>query len=371
MSQWNVYVGAYTKEFAAEVQRISQTANIFWKGKYPGFEATPSEGIERLIFDDATGEIRHLGNAASGVVNPQYVTLHPTKPVLYAAEWDRPGKLTSYQIAADGTLERRASIETHGDHAVAVCVHPSGKAAYVAHWGDGSVTVCTLDDAGHPITAERIARKEPIDNVESHLHQVVVSPSGSCLIWTDLGFDEISTIEVDADGRVNPDSLVRIPFPAHSSPRHVEFHPSGKTVYVNGEHDSKVYVLDAEDGLPTRIRASLRCPPPEHEGTNSCSELSLHPDAHALYVGNRGADCVTVFTVGANGDLSIAGYQPSLGRSPRAVRVEPSGKFLVVGNRNTNGVVVFKIGPDHLLETVGSPAEVPAPSSIVFVPVGT
>ena len=117
MSLWNVYVGAFTKEFADEVQRINQTANIFWKGTYPRFTATPSEGIERLTFDDATGAIRHLGNAAGDLVNPAYLALHPSKPILYAAEWSRQGRLTAFAIRGDGTLERQSAIDTLGEFA--------------------------------------------------------------------------------------------------------------------------------------------------------------------------------------------------------------------------------------------------------------
>jgi 6-phosphogluconolactonase len=197
---------------------------------------------------------------------------------------------------------------------------------------------------------------------------VRVSPGGNCLISTDLGLDEITTFEVDAEGAVSLESVARLAFPAHSSPRHIEFHPSGKTVYVNGEHDSMVHVLDAEDGLPKQIRASHSSRPPGYDGVNSCSELHLHPDGHTLYVGNRGSDYVAVFAVDDGGDLTIAGHQPALGRSPRAVRLDPTGRYLVVGNRNTSGVIAFQVGEDPLLAPVGEPIEVPSPSSLVFVP---
>jgi len=368
MSLWNVYVGAFTKEFAEEVQKLNQSTNIFWKGKYPGFTATPSEGIERLVFDDVTGTVRHAGTAAGDLVTPQYLTLHPTLPVLYAVEFSRPGRLTTFAIRPDGELERRCSIETAGALPVAVGIHPSGRTAYVAHWGDGSLAACPIDDEGNPVSAERIHRSEQRDGHDSHLHEVRVTPDGTGLIATDLGLDEITTYRLDPDGVVSATSRGRIGFPARSAPRHMEFHPSGTAVYVDGEHDSRVYVLDAQDGLPTRIRRSRSSRPPAYEGRNSCSELHLHPDGHTLYVGNRGADCVTVFSVDGSGSLEVVGHQPSLGRSPRAVRLDPTGRFLLVGNRNTGGVAVFGVGQNPYLTPVGQPVDVPAPSSFVFVP---
>ena len=76
---------------------------------------------------------------------------------------------------------------------------------------------------------------------------------------------------------------------------------------------------------------------------------------------------MAVFAVDDGGDLTIAGHQTSLGRSPRAIRLDPTGKYLLVGNRNTSGVVAFRVGQDPLLAPVAEPAEVPSPSSIVFV----
>jgi len=162
--------------------------------------------------------------------------------------------------------------------------------------------------------------------------------------------------------------MARLAFPAHSSPRHVEFHPSGKTVYVNGEHDSMVHVLDAEDGPAEADQGQPLLPATGYDGVNSCSELHLHPDGHTLYVGNRGSDYVAVFAVDDGGDLAIAGHQPALGRSPRAVRLDPTGRYLVVGNRNTSEVIAFQVGEDPPARAVGEPIEVPSPSSLVFVP---
>jgi 6-phosphogluconolactonase len=130
-------------------------------------------------------------------------------------------------------------------------------------------------------------------------------------------------------------------------------------------------VLDAVDGVPKRIRTSHSARPPAHEGRNSCSELQLHPAGHTLYVGNRGADCVAVFSVDGTGDLGLMAFQASRGRSPRAVRRDPSGRYLMVGNRNTGTVAVFQIGQSPPLVPVGEPVAVPAPSSFAFVPADT
>ena len=74
MSLWHVYVGTLTE-------------SLWW------VTGTPSQGIERLVFNDEDGTIRWIETIPE-VSNPQYLELHPKLPILYAAEFAHPGMLT-------------------------------------------------------------------------------------------------------------------------------------------------------------------------------------------------------------------------------------------------------------------------------------
>ena len=87
MAVWNVYVGTFTAEF----QWLTGPA---------------SKGIDRFSFDDASGSLRYL-ETAIGVVSPQYLALHRRLPVLYAAEFAVPGRLTTFAIGPQGSLRTR------------------------------------------------------------------------------------------------------------------------------------------------------------------------------------------------------------------------------------------------------------------------
>jgi 6-phosphogluconolactonase len=160
--------------------------------------------------------------------------------------------------------------------------------------------------------------------------------------------------------------IVRIEFPPESAPRHIAFHPSGRVVYVLGERDSRLHVLKAEHGVPSRILGSYLTMPPGYRGRNTPSELDLHPDGATVYVGNRGSDCVTIVSLDEEGGVEIRDHQPTLGRGPRPVRVDPTGGYLLVGNVDSGDVVAFQINDDRSPTPRGRPVDVPSPSSFVF-----
>ena len=351
MAVSNVYVGTFTAEF----QWLTGPAG---------------NGIDRFSFDDATGSLRYV-ETTTGVVSPQYLAAHHRLAVVYAAEFAVPGRLTAFAIAADGSLQRWSTTPSLGDMAVAVSVHPGARHAYVANWGSGTLAAVTLEPDGTLARADPIAQPEfPVKSQRTaHPHQIRPTSSGNSVLVAYAGLDQLTAYSADAAGALSAMPVVRIGFPPESAPRHIEFHPSGKFVYVVGERDSRLYVLEIEDGRPARIRESYATVPAGYSGRNNPSEIRLHPDGRTLYVGNRGSDCVTIFRLDpSGGSIEAADHQPSLGRGPRAVTIDPAGRYLLVGNADSGDLVVFQIGDKGGLRPAGPPAASASPSSIVFAP---
>ena len=173
MTRWNVYAGTFTKEFAEEIYRLKTSGTNWWRGNVKSAADIPpvdtgaaywpaggklARGIERFQFDDESGALRHLETIAGDVRNPQYLAVHPALPVLYASEYARPGRLLTFGIAEDGRLEQRFATDSRGVLAVAVSIHPNGRVAYVAHWGDGTLSACWLDGDGCPAEVEAMVQ---------------------------------------------------------------------------------------------------------------------------------------------------------------------------------------------------------------------
>lgn len=366
MTLWDVYVGTFTHELAAEIDALSKSSEKVYN---PPVKALPSDGIEHLRFNDADGSLWAMGEVTGDVLSPQYLDVHPTLPVVYAAEFSPRALISSFAVGPAGVLRRTSREASSGDMAVSVGVHPSGSYAYLAHWGDGAVTAHPLAADGSIAGCEVVVPGEPKnpDAFQLRHHQVRVAPSGSGIVVTDVGRNEITAYRADAEGRLDPVPAAHIRFPAGAAPRHVEFHPSSEYVYVDGEVDSHLYVLSAKDWIPIEILSRHSTLPAGFEGHSRASELALHPDGRTLFVGNRGADLVSTFALGKSGEVELVSTVPSGGESPRAVRVDPSGRFLLVANKESDAVVVFGIDDQRRLQLVGPPAQARSPSSLVFV----
>jgi 6-phosphogluconolactonase (cycloisomerase 2 family) len=169
-----------------------------------------------------------------------------------------------------------------------------------------------------------------------------------------------------ADGSLSGDDPVRIGFPAGSAPRHMACHPSGRYIYVVGEADSNLYVLEAEDGLPVRVVGTYSVKPTDFGGDNKTSDIALHPNGRVLYIGNRGSDCVTMCAVDDAGRVEILGYEKTLGQGPSALGVAPGGRHLLVGNTYSGNLAVFGIDEFGRLHPDAVPVTARAPRCLLF-----
>jgi 6-phosphogluconolactonase len=390
MSRWQVYAGTFTKHFAQEVERLRASSNVWWAnkgeqgargepagptpkrapfegGRYPaGGEL--ADGLEVFEFDDTTGTLSYGDAFTTDIVNPQYLALHPKLPVLYASEMSRPGRLSAFAIGPDCALDRQFTVGTGADLAIAVSVHPSGNVAYVAHYSDGTLAALRLGADGSVMSVEPVVRGQAPagDQRFSRHHQSHFTVGGNGLLVTDIGLEELTVYRVRADGSLSAGAPVRIGFPAGSAPRHMACHPSGRYVYVVGEADSKLYVLEADDGLPVGIVRSYLTKPPDFSGGNKTSDILLHPNGRILYVGNRGSDCVTICAVDDAGGVEILGFHPSLGEGPSSLAVDPSGQHLLVGNAYSGNIAVFRIDESGRLHSDAVPITARAPRCLLF-----
>ena len=97
----------------------------------------------------------------------------------------------------------------------------------------------------------------------------------------------------------------------------------------------------------------------------STAEIAVHPDGRFVYESNRRDDSIAVFSVGADGALTLVEHEPTRGELPRNFALDPTGRWLIAGNQGSNTLAVFSIdqttgalSPVGPLVTVGSPVNV-------------
>lgn len=85
--------------------------------------------------------------------------------------------------------------------------------------------------------------------------------------------------------------------------------------------------------------------------------IDVDPTSRFLYVPNRGADSVSVFSIAASGALTEISGSPfnTAGSDAFAVKLHANSQFLYVANRSSDDITVFSIGPSGALTPVETP----------------
>ena len=372
-----MYVGTFTPETK------SSTGELM---------GAPAEGIGVFDFNASTGDIQHI-ETIRDLLSPSWLTFHPHLPVLYAAErrFDvnkpSPGAISSFAIdQATGHLTLTARVESEGASPPFVSVHPSGRHAYTVHFVSGHVVGFPLDANGSIKPADTVIQHKltraapPGGHIHHHLesphpHMIRPAPNGSYVTVSDVGLDAILTYPTDpVDGKLSSVPSYRMEPAYGTGPRHHARHPNGRFLFACGEVNSTMCIFTLDDkvgclgflgALPTVPQDYV--PGPEHVGPG---EIVVHPNGRAIYVSNRGHDSIAVYSFDeTSGSAKFLGTQESLGVTPRAFSVDPTGKYLFAANQTPGSLVRFRINPEtYWPEFDGLIYETPTPVCVVFRP---
>jgi 6-phosphogluconolactonase len=95
----------------------------------------------------------------------------------------------------------------------------------------------------------------------------------------------------------------------------------------------------------------------------------ITPNGRFLYGTNRGHDSIAAYRLGADGQSTLIGIEPSLGKGPQNLAITPGGEWLLCANMPGHNVAVFRIDAETgALTAVGSPIFLPSPSCIKLLP---
>ena len=363
-----MYVGTYTRR-EAHVQ-----------GK--------SAGIQVCKFNKATGEITYLG-VATGVTNPSFLALHPSGRFLYSVsemneriEGRPAGAIAAFSIdPTSGELTALNMQPSGGSGPCHVIVDATGQYVLAANYASGGVVVIPIQADGSLGPSTDYVQHEgssinPQRQQEPHAHSINLDGSNKYALVPDLGIDKVVIYEFDvASGTLKPNSAQ--PWARTKSgagPRHLDFHPNQRFVYVGNELDSTVIVFefDASKGTLKEIQTLSTLPDGYDESGAEKSwvaDVHVHPNGKTVYVSNRGHDSIAIFDIDQDsGELTSTGYTSTQGKYPRNFAVDPEGNFLVAANQNSDDIYVYSIQSKGggLTETEFK-IEIPTPVCVKFL----
>lgn len=349
----------------------------FYIGTYTGGS---SRGIYQAHLNEDSGAISEPKLVAE-LDNPAFLTLHPSEPLLFAcSEIRRDGKregarLVAYRIAGDASLRMLNSQPTQGSGPCYVSTDSSGRVALIAHYASGSVITMPIASDGtlspvsqlnqHAGSGPHAGRQEG-----PHAHCIVPDPSNRYACAVDLGVDRVLVYGLDCTAaRMDSAPTSVYQAPAGSGPRHLTFHPDGRTAFLIHELGNTLSALawDADSGNFTELHTASTLPA-EFAGESITAEVLVHPSGRFVYGSNRGHDSLVAYAYDTSSRrLECLQHIPCGGKTPRNFRIDPRGQFLLAANQDSDSIVVFRIdSTSGRLTATGHSISVGNPSCIKF-----
>ncbi|HEV3004545.1 MAG TPA: lactonase family protein [Pirellulales bacterium] len=347
------------------------------------YSSAASEGIYLLNLDLASGELKKAG-ATSGVQNPSFLAIHPSRRFLYAVcevsevDGKKGGGVSALAIDAKTggltLLNQQSSVGSGPCHLV---VDKTGKNVLVANYGGGSCCVLPIGDDGKLSEASSFVQHKgtSVDKGRQeapHAHSINLDAASRFAFCADLGLDQVLVYRFDAaKGLLTPNDPPFAAVAPGSGPRHFAFHPNGKYAYVINEMKLTVtaFAYDAQKGVLKELQTISTVPAGIKTEGFSTAEVQVHPSGKFLYGSNRGHDSIAMFSIDqATGKLTALGQQPTEGKTPRNFGIDPSGAYLLAENQDSGTIVVFSIDPTTgKLSPTGHTMEVPSPVCAKFM----
>jgi 6-phosphogluconolactonase (cycloisomerase 2 family) len=372
---------------ATGVQAASADSYQLLVGSYT---AGQSQGIYRLNFDAATGQLDARALQVVNSENPSWLTLSRDQRHLFVVNENGPGqadpvgRVSSYaidprtrelslinQVLSLGNEPTHSSLSADASHLLvsnySVAEDPGGTLAVLPLGTDGKLQ-SVVQMSSHPAS-----RVNPQRQMSAHVHSTVSSPDGRYVFSNDLGADRIFVYRFDP--KANPDlpltaaKPASVQLPAGSGPRHLLFSAEGKHAWLTLEMSAQVAVFEYRDGQLEQTQiVDLAAGQPVSD--KAAAALHASADGKFLYVSNRGtANQLLVFAIDpATGHLKELQRRSVEGDHPREFSLDPSGKFLLIANQKSNQIVVVERDANTgLLGKTVQKLPMDAPSDLKFL----
>jgi 6-phosphogluconolactonase (cycloisomerase 2 family) len=332
---------------AEEVQEACQSGRHFYVASSDEHTAANPQNHYLNAFEvDSSGALEPLGDAVRLRHRPIYITVDHRREHILSA-FNDPSSVAVHRLNADGSIgaevSQAATLST-GVYAHQIRVMPSGRAVIVPARGNQAVPGRRSEDVGGLMVFDyddgQLADKQ------------TVAPNGG------------------RDFRC----------------RHVEFHPSGKWLYVVIESQNELHTFGIDDdrlSAEPLFVTSLLAARTESRPGQAASAIRMHPtNGKTLYVANRGRGTESfrgeeVIAEGMENSIAVFEVDPASGQ-PRLIQsadpqsldvrmfaLHPDGRSLVATSHESAGpikrrrgnrielvpprIVLFAIEPDGRL----------------------
>lgn len=277
------------------------------------------------------------GVATPGPSTPMAVS--PDRRFLYVGTRGEPRLAVGFAVdPASGRLAYAGSGPLAESMAYIV-TDRTGRFLLGASYPGHQVTVSPIGPPGTVGPAQQVLPDHP------NAHAIRVDAANRHVLVPTLGNDRVNIFTFDAaSGRLAPATPPAVQVRAKAGPRHFDFHPGGRHVYVLGELDAAVYVFDYDAGTGQLTETQrVSAVPPDFAAKPSAADLHVTPDGRFLYVSVRASSTLASFRIDpANGTLAPIERVPTE-QQPRGFNIDSTGRFLLAVGQLSHGLSAYAI----------------------------
>jgi 6-phosphogluconolactonase len=352
---------------------IGQTGKeIIYVGTY---SVRDSKGIYVFELNRPRGSLKLIQTIAD-IESPNFLAIHPTGKYLYSVNggslpgYEGSGSASSFKIdPKTGKLTLINHVSSFGDGPCHISIDNTGEWVFISNYSEGNFVVLpVLQDGslGAPSDSKKYSGSSVNQSRQEkpHIHSSEISNDNRFVYVSDLGTDKIYTYSLDAqNGKItaaDDDDVMVVP---GAGPRHFAFHPTGGFAYSAEELTSTVGVFEVNKstGALTLVQDTVKSLPVDFSGPNTSADIHTDPSGKFLYMSNRGADVISVFSI-TKGIVSLKSTHKTLGKTPRNFLVDNQGKYVLAAHQNSDNLTVFKINPvNGKLVYTGLQYKIPSP----------
>ncbi len=300
--------------------------------------------IATFSLDESSGDLTRIGEVELEG-SPGCLALSPDGKFVYAAVRSA-GKFATLSIDPEsGTLTLVATAPASGS---AAYLYPdkTGRWLLAAYYGEGLVSVNAIKEGvvtGDPFSVIDVGKKA---------HCIQTSPDNRfafCPHTMDLNKVDQFHFHPDTGLLALNDPPAMVAGEGHG-PRHLQFHPNGKWVYLVNEQAKSVTLCDydAEKGTLS-MRQTLSTHPADWDrAKGSCADIEISADGRFVYASNRGHDSIAAFAIDPeSGELTALGQTPTE-QTPRSFNLLPveDQRFLVAAGQGSGKLVAYSRDPE-------------------------
>ena len=328
--------------------------------------------IAVMKLNPETGDMKIIEKVPAGP-NVKHMALSPDHRFLYASIRSEPFSVVAYSISPDTGKLDQISKDLLPYNMAYISVDQTGHYLFSVSYTDSKIAV-------NPIELDGVVKSEPVQVISTgpNPHSILVDRSNQFVYVPQLGNDQIKQFSFNqSSGVLTPNDPEVVYTKDGSGPRHFDFSPDNRFMYVSNERDGMVYSynIDNETGILNEIQRISAIPPnqslelstpvgrdedrdEDRDGdgtpgmeddevtTFGVADIHITPNGKWLYVSIRATNTISAFGVDPHsGNLTYIGSYDTE-NTPRGINIDPRGNFVIAAGEESGYVSVHAINQE-------------------------